>query len=60
MSNTMNYRGDCTEFDPEQILGPDVHGAYYRIVDADYDRATDMTKRTFKPIPPSELFGGQR
>ncbi|QGJ87293.1 hypothetical protein SEA_WOCKET_47 [Gordonia phage Wocket] len=60
MSNTMNYRGDCTEFDPEQILGPDLHGAYYRIVDAVYDPPMKLTKRTFKPIPPSELFGGQR
>ncbi|AMS03943.1 hypothetical protein BJD58_gp43 [Gordonia phage UmaThurman] len=60
MSNVMNYAGDCTEFDPDQILGPDLHGAYYRITSATYDPAADMTKRTFKPIPPSELFGGQR
>ncbi|QDF17143.1 hypothetical protein JZX82_gp48 [Gordonia phage William] len=60
MSNTMNYRGDCTAFDPEQILGPDMHGALYRIVSAEYDPATDLTTRAFRPISPAELRGGAR
>ena len=56
----MKYRGDCTAFDPEQILGPDMHGALYRIVSAEYDPVTDLTTRTFRPISPAELRGGAR
>ncbi len=55
MSNVLHYRGDCTDFDPDQIMGPDLHGAYYRPVSADYDATTDRTTMQFRPIPPAEL-----
>lgn len=47
MSNTINYPGDCTRFDPERILGPDLHGAY--------DQELDRTVMRLRPIPPKEL-----
>lgn len=58
MGDILHYRGDCTEFDLDEVLGPDLHGAYYRVVSAEYDPVTDRTTRTHRPIPPSELFGG--
>ena len=55
MSNTINYPGDCTRFDPERILGPDLHGAYYRQISATYDQGFDRTVMRLRPIPPKEF-----
>ena len=55
MSDQLNYPGDCTAFDPDQILGPDIFGACYRPVAADYDPQTDVTTLTLVPIPPADL-----
>lgn len=44
MSNTLNYRGDHTDIDRDKLLGPDLHGAFYRPVSALYNPQTDMTK----------------
>lgn len=55
MSDRLNLRGS-RNVDPGQTLGPDNFGAYYAIVSADYDAATDVTAVTLRPIPPAELM----
>lgn len=66
MANQAHYPGDCTNYDPRLVYGPDNcgspgpreilgHGAHYRAVAATYNAETDMTTITFKPVPPKEL-----
>jgi hypothetical protein len=55
MSNQLHYRGDCRNFDPDHIMGPDVFGACYVAAAAEYDAERDMTTLTLRPLPPAEL-----
>jgi hypothetical protein len=43
MSNSLNYRGDCTDFVAGQVFGPDMYGAYYNPTGAIYDAEWDQT-----------------
>lgn len=51
----LHYPGDRTAFDPDQILGPDLFGAYWAFTSAEYDAAQDRTTMHLRPIPPAEL-----
>ncbi|OBS01855.1 hypothetical protein A9W98_17880 [Mycobacterium gordonae] len=51
MTDTLTYPGDCTNFDPEHIYGPDLFGGCYRAFDADYQPGTDQTTLHLVPIP---------
>jgi hypothetical protein len=55
MANTFNYPGDRANFDPDQILGPDLHGAYYVQQTAIYNPNTNRTAIRLRPLPPDEL-----
>lgn len=55
MSNTLNYRGDCTPHNPDAIYGPDLHGAHYIPVTAHYNPAADRTKITLRPMSTTQL-----
>lgn len=43
MADILHYPGDRTRYDANQILGPDLFGAHYRIIGAEYDKALDRT-----------------
>lgn len=54
--NTLNYRGNCTEaVGAGEVLGPDLHGARYRIVGATFDPDTDRTSVQLRPVAPADL-----
>ena len=53
--DVLHYRGDRTKFDPDQIYGPDMFGAYWAPIKAIYEAERDRTAITFRPIPPAEL-----
>lgn len=55
MSNTLNYPGDHTDYNPDTILGPDLHGAYYTPVTAHYDQDADRTRMTLRPMTQTQL-----
>lgn len=55
MSDQLHYRGDHRQFDPDNIVGPDQFGAYYRAVAAEYDPVADMTTLQLQVVPPAEL-----
>lgn len=48
MSNTLHYRGRV-ELSMYELMGPDLHGSYYRPKSWDYDEETDTTTVTFTP-----------
>ncbi|TDH46000.1 hypothetical protein E2F47_27470 [Mycobacterium eburneum] len=56
--NVLNYPGDRTAIDRDQIVGPDRFGACYQPVTADYFPDRDRTAVTFRPVPPAELQEG--
>lgn len=37
MGDTLRYRGDCTNFDSRLVYGPDMFGAHYRCIGAEFD-----------------------
>lgn len=45
----LHYRGDRTNYDPDQVMGPDMFGGLWRPVRAEYDPAADMTTMYFLP-----------
>lgn len=54
--NTLHYRGNCTEaVGAGEIVGPDLHGARYRIIGATYDPDADRTTAQLRPVPPAQL-----
>lgn len=53
--DNLHYRGDCTDIDPNRLLGPDLHGAFYLPVAARFSQATGTTTVAVKPVPPAEL-----
>lgn len=53
--NTLHYKGDVRDFDPNQILGPDMDQALYVISRVDYDAGNDMSTATLRPIYGEEL-----
>jgi hypothetical protein len=55
MTDQLHYRGGCTGFDPEHVMGPDMFGANYRATAAEYDLESDRTTLTLVPIPPDQL-----
>lgn len=50
MADILHYRGDQTGFDADQVMGPDLFGAHYRPVSAEYDAAADMTTMEFRVV----------
>lgn len=53
---TLHYQGNCTEaVGAGEILGPDLHGARYRIIGASYDPDTDRTTAQLRPVAPAQL-----
>lgn len=55
MTDVLHFPGDCTNFDPDHIYGPDLFGACYQAAAADYDAATDRTSLHLVPIPPDTV-----
>lgn len=55
MTGQLHYRGDQRNFDPDHIIGPDMYGAYYRAVAAEYDPGVDQTTLHLQVVPPAEL-----
>ena len=53
MADILHYRGDRTNFDAADVMGPDMYGAYYHPLDATYDPVTDITtmelRATYRP-----------
>ena len=45
----LHYRGDRTNYDPEQVYGPDRFGATYVVTSGEYDAERDQTTLHFKP-----------
>ncbi|GAC71088.1 hypothetical protein [Gordonia soli] len=46
----LNYRGDRRDFDRDAIVGPDMFGAFYRPVSAEYDADADRTSIAYVPV----------
>lgn len=55
MTDVLHYPGDCTQFDPDHLMGADMYGAYYRATAAAYEAETDRTTLTLAVVPPTEL-----
>lgn len=55
MPDQLHYRGDHRNFDPDNIVGPDQFGAFYRAVAAEYDAEADQTTLHLQVVPPAEL-----
>ena len=55
MTDQLHYRGDRRQFDPDNIMGPDQFGAFYRAVAAEYDPDTDRTTLHLQVVAPAEL-----
>ncbi|UXA06559.1 hypothetical protein KXD96_28250 (plasmid) [Mycobacterium sp. SMC-2] len=55
MADQLHYRGDHRQFDPDNIVGPDQFGAFYRAVAAEYDAEADRTALHLQVVPPAEL-----
>jgi hypothetical protein len=53
--NLLHYRGDCTDFDPDHVMGPDMYGGHWIPTGASYDADADMTTLTMRIVPPAEL-----
>ena len=56
MTDVLHYRG-CVDIDRSQIMGPDLHGAYYRPLSATYDAYANMTTVSFQPGTLDSLRG---
>lgn len=52
---TLRYNGDQRGYNPDQLVGPDRHGAYYLPVSCDYDLESDRSIMTLKQLTPEEL-----
>lgn len=50
MADVLHYPGDRTNFDPNQIYGPDRFGCFYTAVAAEYDPGRARTTISFKPL----------
>ncbi|CQD03671.1 hypothetical protein BN000_00617 [Mycobacterium europaeum] len=55
MPDQLHYRGDHRQFDPDNIMGPDQFGAFYRAVAAEYDAEADRTTLHLQVVPPAQL-----
>ena len=53
MSNTLHFKGDVSQIDTNQTVGPDRFGAYYTPVSAEFDG--EVTTVKYRPLPPVEL-----
>lgn len=53
--DVLHYPGNCTDFDPEQVLGPDRFRGCWAIKSATYSSELDRTEVALRPIPPAEL-----
>ena len=51
--NKLHYKGDCRDYVPNRIVGPDVWGAWYLPVSAHY--FDGITTIFYKPVPPDQL-----
>lgn len=51
----LNYRGDCRNFDPMHLVGPDLGYAFLKPVDAVYDPMADMTTIRFETLLADKL-----
>lgn len=51
--DSLNYQGDCADIDPQHYVGPDLHGAFYRPVAAEFDGT--RTRIDYLPIPPADM-----
>ena len=54
--NAISFPGDCTDFNPQHIIGPDLKGAYYLPESASYDAATDTTTVMLRTMSQAELM----
>ena len=59
--NRLNFRGDVVDavMTQRRPFGPDLHGAKYSAVGAQYDRAADLTRVQLRPIPTPQRGAGQ-
>lgn len=53
----LNYRGDHTAFDPDNIVGPNVHGELLRPFHATYHSIADYTTIWYELVPKPLLPG---
>lgn len=51
--NKLHYKGDCRDFVPNRIVGPDVWGAWYLPVSVHY--FDGITTIFYKSVPPDQL-----
>jgi hypothetical protein len=51
----LTYPGDCREFIPNRVVGPDMWGAWYRPISAHYFNG--VTTIFYRAVPPDELPG---
>jgi hypothetical protein len=49
----LHYKGDCRDYVPNRIVGPDMYGAWYLPVSAHY--FDGVTTIFYKPVPPDKL-----
>jgi hypothetical protein len=55
VTNVLHFPGDCTNYDPRLIYGPDLYGAHYKCVGAEFDPVLNRTTLQMKPVPPADL-----
>lgn len=56
MADILHYRGDHTEsFDPDRVLGPDLHRRYLTIKTMAYDPGANVSTATLRAVPPGEF-----
>lgn len=61
MTDVLHYRGDCRNYDPNHVYGPDMFGGHYRALSTSYDEGADVTTIEFTPTArpePSDDVGG--
>lgn len=56
MPDILRFAGDLrATYDPEQMLGADLHGRYLMIRMMDYDPATNVSTATLRAVLPQEF-----
>jgi hypothetical protein len=54
MPDLLHYPGAVTNYDPDYMLGPDLHGRRLIIKSLAYDADTDVTTATLRAVLPDE------
>lgn len=54
-AKVITVNGDATDFDPDEMFGPDVKGRRWRIVKAEFTPMSNTTYLHLKPVTPQEF-----